>query len=203
MSWRESDENGVLPLLPKEFTSIVGGGWVAGAFASLPPLCIVPQPLKTKEKRGPSAWGNVEEEWAVPGPGEPTGVGGGPAEQWERVMSRGLRRNVLDLSTSLFKEVKTLHRNLYRILECLASAAARVRCETRMRALTLGQRQECLKCWDGLQKKDLKEQQEIPDTREDAAEHVSCFFSIELTLLNWAALSWVSPSHTIGSSGWF
>ena len=123
---------------------------VASAFASVP-LCVASQPFKTKDKKEApyDVLDNVEVEGDVPGPGEPTG-------RWRPsravgVMSRGsggtcwtcsmvaqgarahLRRLKLVVGTCIF--------------ECLASAAARVMRETRMRALLLlGKRQECLKC---------------------------------------------------------
>lgn len=64
---------------------------VAGAFASVPPLCIAPQPFKTKaQKEVPYVLSGVEVEGDVLAPGEPTVGGGGPAELWEWAMSCGL-----------------------------------------------------------------------------------------------------------------
>lgn len=142
---------------------LVSRGRVASAFAPVPPLCVAPQPLKTKDKKeAPCVLDNAEVEGAVPSPGGRRG-GGGPAARWEWVMSHGLDlENGGSASTRSFKGVETLRKNLYHVFECLASAAARVIGESRMRALPLGKGQEYLESWDGLQKKDLKEQQEIP-----------------------------------------
>lgn len=64
-------------------------------------------------------------------------------ELWARLA--GLLEKSSSVNTSSFKEIETLHRNLYCIFECLASTSARVIYETRMRALPLGKRQECFK----------------------------------------------------------
>lgn len=109
---------------------------VASALASVPPLCVVPQPFKTEDKRKhPTCWmmsKGKEVYWVL---GNQRGSGG-PAELWAQVMSCGLRRDLLDLensspvSKSSFKEVESLC-----VFECLASAGAQVVRETRRSAV--------------------------------------------------------------------
>jgi len=65
-------------------------------------------------------------------------------EPWAQQGLAGLE-NGSSVSTNSFEKAETLHRNLI-ILECFASAAARVIREIGMRALLLGKRQGCLKC---------------------------------------------------------
>ena len=92
---------------------------MAGAFASVP-LCVAPQPFKTKDKKDApyDVLDNVEVEGDVPGPGEPTGRWR-PSRAVAVSDEPRLRRDLLDLqpgssgSTSSFQEVETLRRNLY------------------------------------------------------------------------------------------
>lgn len=99
---------------------------MACVFPSVPPLCIVPQPFNTKDTReAPYALDNVREEGT-----RSWGTHGGrwrPSRALEMRRSRGLRRDLLGVekvSMKSFREAETLNRNVYRIFECLASAAA-------------------------------------------------------------------------------